>query len=637
MCGIAGLWNRAEVRETERLAAVRLMTDAIRHRGPDSFGHWVDPDSGVAFGHRRLAIVDLSEAGAQPMFSASGRYVITFNGEIYNHRELRQPLARAGVEFRGSSDTEVLLALVEREGVIRALQQCRGMFALALWDRAEGKLSLARDRMGEKPLYFLKDRQGVRFASELKALLAGRATPEVDVAAIGDVLERGYIRGERTIFHGVRKLDPGTVVTFDTQRSSGEATTASYWSIQEPFSLSRYNADSDEIVSRFQGMLDTVVRDEADADVALGAFLSGGIDSSLIVATMQRVSSNGVKTFTVAFDEAEYDESGYARRIAEYLGTQHEEIRLTTSDALHFVQQLPELYDEPFADSSQLPTLLICQATRRHVTVALSGDGGDELFGGYAQYLAADRMATTLAAWPGFLHRPLGLLAGSGADLSIWSPAQRDRLARASLLLASSDRRREYETLLSAWPDACRLLAPHLLHGLRERMDQVLPAWPAVRDDVLARTVYDALTYLPDDILVKVDRAAMAFSLETRAPFLDHLIVEFAMALPMEYKIRGGVGKQLLRDALGKLIPVELFERPKRGFAIPLNQWLRTDLRDWAEALLHNTPLLQSVFRTQVVEQIWDRHLAGENHGAKLWRILVVLQWLERQANVRMS
>ncbi|MES2523937.1 MAG: asparagine synthase (glutamine-hydrolyzing) [Gemmatimonadota bacterium] len=635
MCGIAGCWHSRATRSLSD--TVRGMTDAIAHRGPDADGLWVDEDAGLALGHRRLSIVDLTPSGAQPMLSARGRWAVSFNGEIYNFRELRDRLSAAGVQWRGTSDTEVLLEAVECWGLEAALTAFAGMYAFALWDRQERVLHLVRDRLGEKPLYAGVSGSSFLFGSELKALRAHPDAPgTIRPDAVVSLLRHGYIAGPGSIYTEIERIAPGGHVEVRATASGFDIRKRRYWSvstaIQQP--ATSYGT-MDEATDEFERLLAAVISDEMVADVPVGAFLSGGIDSSLIVATMQRVASRPVKTFTVAFDDAAFDESPYALAVAQHLGTDHTELRLSTGDALGMVTDLPRYYDEPFADSSQLPTLLVSRETRKHVTVALSGDAGDELFGGYSQYLLADTIGTLTARVPAagraamralVAAAPSGLIELALRGRDTWSENARARVVSG---LSGSDERTQYEELVSRWVDPLWAMSRDARRTLARPEADTRPVWPRTSSAASSRMAYDLQTYLPDDIMVKVDRAAMAASLESRAPLLHHAIVEFALRVPLEYKIRGSEGKLLLRHALARHVPKALFERPKRGFAIPLDSWLRNELRPWAEAQLERDARMSEWFDGPRVARVWREHLSGaENHGMRLWPILVFAQWL---------
>ena len=616
------------------------MTSCIRHRGPDAEGHQLFPEVGLALGHRRLAIVDLSPAGSQPMDSASGRYSIVFNGEIYNFRTLRRALENEGHAFRGTSDTEVMLAAFEQHGVEKAVPQFAGMFAFALWDNQEQQLWLGRDRMGEKPLYVGQFDGIIAFGSELKSI---RSLPglrlDVDPVAIADVLERGYIRGSRTIYKGVTKVEPGALVCVEREKNGYKSELVRYWSVAKVRAAT--NAESDlsddsrpNAADKLDALLREVIADEMIADVPVGAFLSGGIDSSLVVALMQQVSSRPVRTFTVGFDDASVDESEHAKVVAAHLGTQHTAIRLSAAAALDVVGRLPAIFDEPFADPSELPTLMICEATRKHVTVALSGDGGDELFGGYSQYLGEDSIGKAIRRVPAIARGAVAAGAGVLPDAAwravlsgdTWAPNARARVVRAMRTPGSAS---IHEGLLSNWADPASIMAER--HGASVQERELEVSWPETTSYQEAQMEYDMQTYLPDDILVKVDRSAMSVSLETRAPLLDHRVVEFALKQPLVHKISEGTGKTLLRDVLHRYLPAKMWDRPKQGFTIPLASWLRAELREWGEEMLRADQLLSEWFRPEKVKSLWEAHQGGENHADRLWRILLVMQWLRAQ------
>ncbi|HZO39994.1 MAG TPA: asparagine synthase (glutamine-hydrolyzing) [Methylomirabilota bacterium] len=634
MCGIAGFWCPDRGTPTAHLSALTRMTRALAHRGPDAEGHWLDSEFGVALGHRRLSIIDLSPTGTQPMRSASGRFTIIFNGEIYNFRRLRQELMAMGAAFQGSSDTEVLLAAFEQWGVASTIPRTSGMFALAVWDAKTHSLWLARDRMGEKPLYVAQFNGQLAFASELKAFHTLRDFPaDIEPAAMWDLMRNGYIGGRHTIYRAVSRLLPGELAVVALGDGVPVIRTQRYWSLHDhlrPRANDRFASD-ESATDALDTLLREVVRDEMVADVPVGAFLSGGIDSSLIVALMQAVATRPVRTFTIGFRENTHDESPYARDVAKHLGTDHTEIILSADDALAFVERLPQVFDEPFADSSQLPTLLVSSVTRRHVTVALSGDGGDELFGGYSQYVTRDSIGQLVDRVPRMLCRPLGaalratprpLLTALLARGSTWAPNTRARLVRE---LQRPSRAWSYESLLAGWVEPADILsATHARQAARRES----PRWPDARTDVEARMAFDMEHYLPDDILVKVDRSSMACSLETRAPLLDHRVVEFALSQPLHHKIRDRRGKFLLRNLLARYVPLALVDRPKRGFAVPLAAWLRGALKSWGDTMLKPDALLQIWFQPAAVGAAWRAHQRGENHAERLWPVLIAMQWL---------
>lgn len=647
MCGLTGFWEPG-VPADALAAVVQRMADCIVHRGPDDGGVWVDGDAGLALGHRRLAIVDLSTAGHQPMVSASGRYVLAYNGEVYNHLELRDELHGTGAApaWRGHSDTETLLACIEASGVEATLKRSVGMFAFALWDRQERSLTLARDRAGEKPLYYGWQGDVFLFGSELKAL---RAHPgfhaAVDRGALALLLRHNYIPAPYSIHQGIFKLPPGTWVRL--VQGERDAQPQVYWSLAEvaergmenPFSGS--DAEALDELTRLMGK---AVGGQQLADVPLGALLSGGIDSTLVTALMQAQSTRPIRTFTIGFDEKAFDESTHAHAIAMHLGTEHTELQLSASDALGLIPKLPAMYDEPFADSSQLPTHLVMSTARRHVTVALSGDAGDEFFGGYNRYFLGPAAWRSIGWMPSPLRRGVGGLMTAvpastlnrlGGALSkrfgIAHPGDKaHKLGRRLRHVEGVDDL--YVSLVTEWPDAADMVVHgHIPPNLLDERGH----WPKLGDPVARMMALDGLTYMPDDILVKVDRAAMAASLETRAPFLDRDVMEFAWTLPMRMKLREGKGKWILRQLLDRYVPRTLIERPKMGFGIPLDQWLRGPLRDWAEALLAEDRLRREGYFDPVpIRVAWMRHVRGEaSHGYRLWSVLMFQAWLEAQGS----
>ncbi|MEP6764839.1 MAG: asparagine synthase (glutamine-hydrolyzing) [Gemmatimonadaceae bacterium] len=637
MCGIAGFWRPGGDHADKAMKSLKRMTDAIAHRGPDADGHWFDPRHGIALGHRRLSIVDLSPTGAQPMRSATGRFNIVFNGEIYNFRRLREELSAGGATFRGTSDTEVMLAGFEHWGFEKTLARMAGMFAFAVWDAAKQELLIARDRMGEKPLYLAQFDGLLAFASEIKALRTLPAFPtDIDPSAFADVLRSGYIGGSHSVFRAVTRLAPGEFAVVTNANGVPSVRTGRYWSVPDEVRAAtahpRLGTD-DEATTALDNLLTEIVGDEMVADVPVGAFLSGGIDSSLIVSLMQKVASRPVRTFTIGFRESSHDESPFAREVAKHLGTEHTEIMLSADDALEFVERLPTIFDEPFADSSQLPTLLVSAVTRKHVTVALSGDGGDELFGGYSQYLANDGVTKLIGRVPAALRAPLsaaigvaprGLVNSALASGTTWAPNTRARLIRE---LRQPSRVAAYQNSLARW------VAPSDVLKFSSNSSSNTANWPSAATDEESRMAFDMQHYLPDDILVKVDRSAMAASLETRAPLLDHRVVQFALHTPLEKKIRDGRGKFLLRNLLARYVPQQLIDRPKRGFSIPLSTWLRGPLRPWGTAMLESDKLLATWFQPAVVSALWAAHQRGEEHAEQLWPLLMIMQWLRSTSN----
>jgi asparagine synthase (glutamine-hydrolysing) len=638
MCGITGCFARVPDTDAALLeATVTRMATTLRHRGPDDAGTWIDAAAGIALGHRRLAVVDLSPLGHQPMHSTSGRYVIAFNGEIYNFRALRTALEPRGHAFRGHSDTEVMLAAITEWGVLEAVRRFNGMFAFALWDRHERTLHLARDRFGEKPLYYGWFGNTLLFASELKAL---RAHPQfrdaVDRDALALYMRYGYVPAPHSIYRQVRKLPPGTLLSV---RSDAAEQLASYWSITETALdaiASPFAGTDEEAADALHQVLSHAVRDRLEADVPLGAFLSGGIDSSTIVALMQRHSAAPVRTFTVGFQDAAYNEADDAKRVARHLGTDHTELYVSAQDTLDVIPRLPALYDEPFADPSAVPTFLISSLARQHVTVSLSGDGGDELLGGYNRYA----LGTGTLPWLRRSPRPLrAALAGalqavpqSGWDRLLAPLARRpgSKVHRLADILRRPGPHDAYSAVLSQWHEPRAVVL-----GASAATDATtrLPAEADSLDEVRRMMLLDARTYLPDDILVKVDRASMGVSLETRVPFLDPGVATFCWSLPLAMKIRGRERKWLLRRVLERYVPRALFERPKAGFAAPIGGWLRGPIRGWAEELLDASRLRQEgFFDPEQVRPVWAHHLSGkENAEGRLWCVLMFQSWLAAQ------
>ena len=650
MCGFTGyLAANPCLDALEARQVLRHMANAIQHRGPDSDGYWVEPAVGIGLAHRRLAIVDLSPAGAQPMTSVSGRYVLAFNGEIYNHMRLREALAHEGkvaVGWRGHSDTETLLAGFEAWGIEGTLQRAVGMFALALWDKFDRVLTLARDRLGEKPLYYGWQGQGsggvFLFGSELSALRRHPAfAAEVSRDALALYMRHNCIGGEHSIYSGIRKLAPGHLLSVSLARSVPQV--RAWWSgadvairgVAQPFAGS-----PEQAVDALEALLRDAVAQQMMADVPLGAFLSGGIDSSTVVALMQAQSSRPVRTFSIGFHEEGYNEAEHAKAVAHHLGTDHTEMYVTAQQALDVIPKLPMLYSEPFADSSQIPTFLVSQLARHHVTVSLSGDAGDELFCGYTRY----QMTAGLWGKVSRLPRPLrqlaaGLItalpAGAWDKLGGLLPSALgarvgDKLHKGAALLGSRSVADLYRGMVSHWADPASVVP-----GAREPAMVLAGATPDLQGlgDVERMMALDMLSYLPDDILAKVDRAAMGVSLETRVPFLDHRIVEFAWSLPLDYKLRNGVTKWPLRQVLYRHVPKELIERPKMGFGVPIDHWLRGPLRDWAESLLSESRLVQEgFFNPAPIRQKWAEHLSGQrNWQYHLWDVLMFQAWLENQ------
>jgi len=649
MCGIAGFIDlQKQTCSDAGSSLATCMAGKIAHRGPDDFGVWSDAAAGIFLAHRRLSILDLSPAGHQPMMSASGRYAIVFNGEVYNHAELRRDLgANCGLSaWRGHSDTEVMLAALEQWGLRGALDRFVGMFAIALWDRQVRELILVRDRVGEKPLYWGRSGDVILFGSELKALRAHPAfTAEVDRDALALFLRHSYVPAPYSIYRGVRKVEPGTLVRI--RSGSAEPAVECYWSArdvavagqQEP-----WRGSDAEAAAELERLLGQSVALQLVADVPVGAFLSGGIDSSAVVALAQAARSRPIRTFSIGFEEEGYDEAQHAMAVARHLGTDHTELYVSAGEAMAVIPRLPQIYDEPFADSSQIPTFLVAQLARKHVTVSLSGDGGDELFAGYTRYLIGSRLGRATSMLPGFARSAVaaGLISITpggwnrflGPFLAL-APRRLhyanigDKLHKLGGVLHSSPAE-IYRNLVSHWESPV-----HVVVGADEPPTRLThrEGQPGFSSFVERGAWLDLVSYLPDDILVKVDRAAMAVSLESRIPLLDHRVIEFAWRLPLNMKLRDGVGKWLLRQVLYRHVPKALFDRPKTGFSIPLNAWLRGVMRDWAEALLDESRLRrEGFFHVGLVREKWQEHLTGQrNWHDWLWDVLMFQAWLEAQ------
>jgi asparagine synthase (glutamine-hydrolysing) len=698
MCGFSGLITTDASVLTCLESAVTGMASAIQHRGPDDAGVWADANKGVALGFRRLSVLDLSSAGHQPMHSVSGRFVMTFNGEIYNHIQLRELLSRAQVgapmdSWRGHSDSETLLACFEAWGLEETLMKTVGMFAIALWDTETHTLHLARDRFGEKPLYYgwvtseSAETNAFVFGSELKAL---RAYPgfsnSISREALALFMRFMYVPAPYSIYQNIFKLEPGCMLSINISTKNfnsvsnvsenplmpavqskpllaptlqGRMQMQRWWSLAtvvETGAKNQINSE-EEAIETLEQRLKEAIRVQSLADVPLGTFLSGGVDSSTIVALMQDQASRPIKTFTVGFEEAGFDESPHARAVAAHLGTDHNELYITAKQSQSVIADLPVIYDEPFADSSQIPTHLVCKAARQQVTVALSGDAGDELFGGYNRYFWGPRIWRRLA-WIPYPIRQTLCAAIHTIPTEGWDAVSRsvNALLPSSLSLARAGNKAHklaaslygvhdmddlYKSLVSEWKDPAQVVkGPNFEFGgansncgLREPTSMLSDPWPGagVEKDELRMMYRDSTTYLPDDILCKVDRAAMAASLETRVPFLDHRVAELAWRLPLNMKIRDGQGKWALRQVLYKYVPKEMIDRPKAGFAIPVGQWLRGPLKDWAEALLDEKRLeVEGYFYSKPIRDKWKQHLSGRyDHTASLWAVLMFQSWLE--------
>ncbi|MBT1070604.1 asparagine synthase (glutamine-hydrolyzing) [Pelotalea chapellei] len=647
MCGISGYLGSGTYYQA--IEVLKKMGRAIAHRGPDDSGEWFDSNQGIGLSHRRLSIVDLSPAGHQPMISASGRYVFAFNGEIYNHLFLRKSLEEGGLapNWQGHSDTETLLAGFDVWGIQDTVIRAVGMFAFAVWDRSTCTLTLGRDRLGEKPLFYGWQGDTFLFGSELKALRVHPAfNAEVDRNSLALLMRHNCIPSPYSIYQGISKLQPGNLLTVSLQQR--DLHVVPYWSgnhIVEAGLAKPFAGSAAEAVDALEDLLKNAIGLQMVADVPLGAFLSGGVDSSTIVALMQAQSSRPVRTFSIGFHDDLYDEARYAKAVALHLRTDHTEWYVTAKDALDVIPQLPRLYDEPFADSSQIPTHLVSHMARQHVTVSLSGDAGDELFGGYNRYVITSRL------WSRLSHLPVEARCMLSAAITSVSPQKWNAMAKTILsvlpkkagmanwgdslhkgagVMASRSVSELYRGLVSHWPDPSAIVL-----GSTEPATVItdIARQPLVHCDVERMMALDMLSYLPDDILTKVDRAAMGVSLETRVPFLDHRVVEFAWRLPLEYKLRDGVGKWVLRQLLYKYVPKELIERPKQGFGIPIDSWLRGPLRDWAEDLLSESRLRQEgYFNPAPIRQKWTEHLSGKfNWQYHLWDVLMFQAWLDEE------
>ena len=647
MCGIAGLLESSSRNSPEVLRdIVTRMADTLRHRGPDDSGAWVDADAGVALSMRRLAILDLSPAGHQPMCSSSGRYVIVFNGEIYNSEDLGCDLLAETPEltFRGHSDTEVMLASFDRWGVEQSVCRFNGMFAFAVWDRAERRLWLARDRMGEKPLYYGWIGKALLFASELKALrMHPDFSGEINRDALALFLRHNCVPAPYSIYRNISKLLPGCIASFDAQFGMK---LRSYWSLKQVAAAGVsefYRGSETDAIDQLDSLLKDSVRRRMVADVPVGVFLSGGIDSSVVTAIMQTQSTAPVRSFSIGFEELPYNEAEDAAKVARHLRTEHTELYVTPDEAMKVIPELSHYYDEPFADSSQIPTYLVSRLARQTVTVGLSGDGGDEVFAGYNRHLWLGRLWNRSRLMPRFILQLLAalvlvlppkrweqVLRWLEPVLPEWTKQRLpgDKLHKMAELLTSDNKLELYLGVASHWGAPQRLLI-----GASEPPTLITDTqnWPALSDFTELMIYLDTMTYLPDDILVKLDRASMAVSLEARVPLLDHRIVEFAWQLPMQMKIRDGVGKWVLRQVLKRYVPDELIHRPKMGFGLPLGPWLRGPLRDWAESLLSEQRLRQDgYFEVAPVRQRWSEHVRGtRNWSYHIWDVLMFQAWLQ--------
>ncbi len=652
MCGLVGFWQNGGGHEQENI--VSAMAEKLTSRGPDDKGVWLNPELGVALAHRRLAILDLTSAGHQPMISESGRYVLVYNGEIYNHLDLRHELEEKGSapNWRGSCDTETLIAGFEKWGIERTLLRTKGMFAFALWDQSKHSLTLGRDRLGEKPLYYGLINGIFFFASELRALKAHPSfDTEIDRKALNLFMQFGYVPTPYSIYKNIRKLEPGCTINFSSPSDVPE--TQPYWSAEDIIIQGLRNpfcGTQQEGIDELEKLLLNSVKQQMLADVPLGVFLSGGVDSSLVTCLMEAQTSHPVHTFSIGFHEKEYNEAENSKEVANYLGTKHTEFYITPKDALEAIPKIPSIFSEPFSDSSQIPTYILSKLARQHVVVALSGDGGDELFGGYNRYTSIHKFWKYLSLVPPPARRLLAWIVLSFSPDSYdkmlgstqnWIPHHMkikdigNKLHKSAQAISARTPEEFYSNLIRHWKDGDGLVlglntsstSPSCLKSSIQ-----LPPESYIQN-MMAN---DLVSYLPDDILVKVDRSSMAVGLETRIPMLDHKIVEYACSLPLDLKICNGTGKWILRQVLYKYIPKKLIERPKMGFGVPIGSWLRGPLRNWAEELLSRNRILQDgYFNPDPIQKKWNEHLSGKRDRQQpLWNILMFQAWLDEQTKI---
>lgn len=638
MCGIAGFLSGKNIENAEQI--LKSMGEEISHRGPDDFGVWCDVEEGIGFSHRRLSILDLSPLGHQPMQSVSARYMMIFNGEIYNHLEIRDNLEKeyGSIEWRGHSDTETILKSIDLKGIKETVISLVGMFAIALWDKENKELTLVRDRMGEKPLYYGWQGETFLFGSELKSFkIHSSFVNEIDKNALSLYFRYNYVPAPYSIYKGINKLIPGSILTISLKSPNEKV--EKYWDLHTVVQKEGVNNDDEtNSIDKLEKLLKDSIDKQMLSDVPLGAFLSGGIDSSLIVGIMQSISEKPIKTFTIGFNEQKFNEAEFAKKIATYLGTDHTELYINPDDCLNVIPQLPHIYDEPFSDSSQIPTFLVTKLAKEKVTVALSGDAGDELFAGYNRYILANNTWSKLNKMPLFLRSIISsiILAFSAdswnfiyANIRAMIPSKYrmenfgDKIHKSAFVLNSKNLNELYNRLISHWTEEDNLV----------KGSDILPLLDLnkfnTHSDIESMMALDSLTYLPDDILVKVDRAAMSNSLETRVPFLDHRIVELAWKTNMKYKIKNGQGKWILRQILYKYVPKELIERPKMGFGVPIDSWLRGPLKNWAEDLLDEKQLIEDgILNPEPILKKWKEHLSGKrNWQYHLWDVLMFQAW----------
>lgn len=638
MCGIAGFVRRSGGSVASNVAETAgRMANVLCHRGPDDRGVWTDESLGMAFAHTRLSILDVSTSGHQPMLSHNGRYVVVFNGEMYNFRRLRSRLEERGCFFRGDSDTEVLVESFAHDGIGTTLEQAVGMFAIAVWDRDTRELTLARDRLGEKPLYYGWLGSTFVFASELKAL---REHPDweglIDRAALTLYMRHGYVPSPRTIYRGISKLPAASVLRITDFTPGTVGCLKAYWKIGQSRGTVEPIGSDLQAIDRLEALLRDAVQQQMVADVPLGAFLSGGVDSTTVVALMQSISTLPVRTFTIGVEDPRHDEAAAAARIAHHLGTDHSEVYVRSDDALALIPTLSRIYDEPFADSSQIPTILVSKLARKSVTVSLSGDGGDELFGGYATYTRGAYLHGRLKWVPPVFQKYLSRALLSRSERGGYShptdiaKAIGDRAVRLGEMLQEASPLAIHRALYSHWLQPAAIV----IDGVEPPSIFTSMPYPwSERSFPERMLLVDASTYLPDDLLVKVDRAAMSVSLETRVPMLDHRVVEFAMRLPWSLKVRGGQRKWVLRQVLDRYVPQALMDQPKKGFSVPIAEWLRGPLRDWAAKLLDCDRIrAEGYFRPEPIVDKWQEHLSRKNDwSSALWTVLMFQAWLEAQ------